>query len=217
MSCLRARVASILIIALLAASCLSGCSGCQSDQTEQVTGDHSGLEGSYANTAESAREDSQELLGVGIEKAEGLAENVESAIDEAETAEPVRAELGEWVEATENLAVTVDDVEEGPFDHADQMPTMKVTVSMRNLTDHTVTVKASNWNADNTDGQRVDHKLWLKDDDGNIADRSFELTRISPGSTFTGVVYFDGNGLVDVVYEPHWLVSRQNQYIYFQV
>ena len=78
-------------------------------------------------------------------------------------------------------------------------------------------MKASNWDAANTDGQRVDHKLWVKGEDGAIVDESFELTRISPDSVLTGVVYFDGEGLVDVVYEPHWLLSSQNQYIYFEV
>lgn len=38
-----------------------------------------------------------------------------------------------------------------------------VTVRMRNTSDHTVVVKASNWDADATNGLRVDYKLIIMD------------------------------------------------------
>lgn len=132
-------------------------------------------------------------------------------------AKPVFANIGETVIATNNLAVSVLKVDKGPFDYGDMSPTVKVTVKMDNLTDKALTVKASNWDADNSDGERVDHKLWVKDASGAIVDKSFEITRISPKASFTSVVYFDGEYLKDVVYEPHWLISPQNQYIYFNV
>ena len=212
----KIKFVSVFVLILLASCFLGGCTGCQPNQAVQDTDNESSLEAPYGEGSESTQNNSESLITEGIDKARETADNIELAIKEAEEAEPIHAKLGEWVDATDNLAVTVDSVEGGPYDYTDQTPTVKVTVSMRNQTDHIVTVKASNWNADNTDGERVDHKLWIKDNNGNIADRSFELTRISPNSTFTGVVYFDGNGLVDVVYEPHWLISRQNQYIYFE-
>ena len=63
----------------------------------------------------------------------------------------------------------------------------------------------------------IDHKLYIKDERGKRDVRSFEPTKVSPNATFTGVVYFDGEGLSSVIYEPHWLVSSQNQYIYFDL
>lgn len=152
-----------------------------------------------------------------VDCAESFAEEFAFFVGEPKDTEPIHAETGEWVEATGNLAVSIDSVEEGPYDYADQTPTVKVAVSMKNLTDNTIVVKASNWNADNSNGERVDHKLWICDSNGEICERSFEVTRVSPRSTFKGIVYFDGSSLVDVVYEPHWLLSRQNQCIYFNL
>ena len=142
------------------------------------------------------------------------------AIDELgdrKNAVPIHAALGEEVEATGSLAVRVLSVETGPYDYADNTSTVKVTVGMRNLTDKAISVKASNWDADNGNGQRVDHKLYIKDERGKRDVRSFEPTKVSPNATFTGVVYFDGESLNSIIYEPHWLVSSQNQYIYFDL
>lgn len=215
------RYIAIFAIAMMLSS-LTGCTSCHSESSETSSSTSTTSESNDIAESESGNEDSRAdglsgLIDRGIDEANKMSNEVDAAIDNAKNSRPVDARIGEWASATENLDVKVDSVEKGPYDYADSTPTMKVTVSMRNLTDHTLTVKASNWNADNTDGQRVDHKLWVKDNGGNIADRSFELTRISPGSVFTGVVYFDGDGLVGVVYEPHWLVSSQNQYIYFDV
>ena len=205
-------ITALAITGLLMCGCASGNApeGSKSTAFEQFIP-------SVANEEQSGPETTQDFLDR-IETAGSKAETaIEEFIRDREDSSPRFVQIGEWASATENLDIKVDSVEKGPYDYADSMPTVKVTVSMKNLTDHTLTVKASNWNADNTDGQRVDHKLWIRDSGGNTADRSFELMRISPGSVFTGVVYFDGDGLVDVVYEPHWLVSSQNQYIYFDV
>lgn len=215
------RYIVIFVIAMMP-STLTGCTSCHSESSETPSSTTVASESNGTDESESGGEDNQAdglsgLIDRGIDEAIKMSNEVGTAIDNAKNSQPVNVRIGEWANATENLDVKVDSVEKGPYDYADSTPTVKVTVSMRNLTDHTLTVKASNWNADNTDGQRVDHKLWVKDSGGNTADRSFELTRISPGSVFTGVVYFDGDGLVDVVYEPHWLVSSQNQYIYFIV
>ena len=144
-------------------------------------------------------------------------DKVTDELEDRKNATPVHASLGEEVAVTDNLAVSVLSVEPGPYDYADDGPTVKVTVAMRNLTDKALFVKASNWDADNTSGQRIDHKLYVKDERGNRDTRSFGLTRVSPRATFTGVLYFDGAGLVSVVYEPHWLVSSENQYVYFDL
>ena len=144
-------------------------------------------------------------------------ETVAETIDDVVNATPGHFPLGEEAAVTENLAVSVVSVEEGPYDHADGSPTVMVTVTMHNLSDHVVYVKASNWDADTTDGRRVDHKLFVFDEQGNIVARSFSPTAVSPGATYTGVLYFDGEGLVSVVYEPHWVVSTQDQYVYFDL
>ena len=138
-------------------------------------------------------------------------------LEERRTAQPIHAVIGDEVQVTGNLAVSVVSVEPGPYDYADNTPTMKVTVAMRNLTDKSLSVKPSNWDADNTSGQRVDHKIYVKDENGKRSIRSFEPMKIFPGATATGIVYFDGDGLVDVIYEPHWLISSENQYVYFDV
>ena len=198
---------------------LTGCAGCQSESPEALSSTSVASGSNDENESKSSNENGQtdgltDLIDKGVDKAEKLSGEVNAAINDAIHSQPVHVRMGEWASATENLDVRVDSVEQGPYDSS---PTMKVTVSMKNLTDQTLTVKASNWNADNTDGQRVDHKLWVKDDDDKTTNRSFELTRISPKSVFTGVVYFDGSGLVDVIYEPHWLLSGQNQCLYFDV
>ena len=205
-------ITALAIAGLLMCGCTSG----NASESSKSTASEQFSE-SLASEDQSEPETTQDLLDRIVTAGSKAGATIEEFIREREDSSPQIVRIGEWANATENLDVKVDSVEKGPYDYADSTPTVKVTVSMRNLTDHTLTVKASNWNADNTDGQRVDHKLCVKDSGGNTADRSFELTRISPGSVFTGVVYFDGDGLVDVVYEPHWLVSSQNQYIYFDV
>lgn len=209
----------ILVLSLILIT-TTGCTSCHSESPEEQASESTAPKSNAADTASnegSQSDDLRDLIDKGVSKANELSKEAETAVSDASNSEPVHVRIGEWVNATDNLDVRVDSIEQGPYDYADSTPTMKVTVSMRNLTDRTLTVKASNWNADNTDGQRVDHKLWVKNGNGSIADRSFELTRISPDSVFTGTVYFDGNGLVDVIYEPHWLVSTENQYIYFEI
>ena len=151
------------------------------------------------------------------ERYDELESTVIEELEDRKNATPVHASLGEEVEATEDLAVSVVSVEPGPYDYADNGPTVKVVVAMRNLTDKAVSVKASNWNADNNWGQRLNHKLYIKDEHGKRDVRSFYPTRVSPHATFTGTVYFDGESLESVVYERHWLLSSQNQYIYFDL
>lgn len=160
---------------------------------------------------------SDDLVEQFVERYDELESSVIEELEDRKNATPIHAALGEEVEVTGKLAVSVLSVEPGPYDYADNTPTVKVTVEMRNLTDKVVAVKASNWNADNSNGQRVDHKLYIKDEGGKRDVRSFEPTKISPSATFAGVLYFDGEGIRSVVYEPHWLVSSQNQYIYFDL
>lgn len=213
------QIALVLAMPLMLAT-ITGCTSCHSEPTETQSSKSTASESEDANISNNENGHADSLSGLidkGASTATELSKELESAIDNAKNSQPIRVRIGKWARATDNLEVRVDSVEQGPYDSSDSTPTMKVTVSMKNLTDHTLTVKASNWNADNTDGQRVDHKLWVKNGNGSIEDRSFELTRISPDSVFTGTVYFDGNGLVDVVYEPHWLLSGQNQYIYFVI
>ena len=176
-------------------------------------------------TPTSSRERAERATGTDVDEVFSLLEEilehsvevVSETIDEVVNATPGHASLGEEVTVTDNLAVSVVSVEEGPYDHADGSPTVMVTVTMHNLSDHVVYVKASNWDADTTDGRRVDHKLFVFDEQGNVVARSFSPTAVSPGATYTGVLYFDGEGLVSVVYEPHWVVSTQDQYVYFDL
>ena len=130
---------------------------------------------------------------------------------------PMHSSIGEEVKVADNLAVKVVSIGPGPYDYADGTPTVKVVVTMRNLGNETVLVKPSNWNADNTSGKRVNHKIYIEDSEGNRAFRSFGITRVSPHATFEGIVYFDGSALTSVVYEPHWLISSEGQYIYFDM
>ena len=158
-----------------------------------------------------------ELVGWGISTWGTLSDAASEQLEARRTAEPVHAALGDEVAATENLAVSVVAVEAGPYDYLDQSPTVMVTVRMRNTSDHVVTVKASNWDADNTSGLRVDHKYAVVNEESQVVAQSFTTLRISPGATVEAVVYFDGEGLVSVIYEPHWLVSAENEYIYFDL
>ena len=130
---------------------------------------------------------------------------------------PNHAGVGEWQTATRNLEVRVISVAPGPYDYADDGPTVMVTVAMHNMSDHVIRVKPSNWDADNTWGQRVDHKISVKDENGRRVARSFKPTSISPGATYEAVVYFDGEGLVSVIYEPHWLVSPESDFLFFDI
>lgn len=226
------QINMVCLVATVALCCLAIIVGCTSDGRERVSG-------SAASNATASSASSQGGLekepglnksytgGWGLMSDDFIEQFVERydefesfAIEELEdrkNATPVHAALGEEVEATGNLAVSVQSVEPGPYDYADNTPTVKVTVTMRNLTDKTISVKASNWNADTSGGQRVDHKLYIKDERGKRDVRSFEPTKVSPNATFVGVVYFDGEGINSVIYEPHWLVSSQNQYIYFDL
>ena len=135
----------------------------------------------------------------------------------AAAAVPNHAGIGEWQTATRNLEVRVISVAPGPYDYADDGPTVMVTVAMHNMSDHVIHVKPSNWDADNTWGQRVDHKISVKDENGRRVARSFKPTSISPGATYEAVVYFDGEGLVSVIYEPHWLVSPESDFLFFDI
>ena len=157
------------------------------------------------------------LVEWGISTWETLSGTASEQLEARRTATPTHAAVGEEVAATENLAVSVVSVEEGPFDYLDQTPTVMVTVRMRNTSDHVVTVKASNWDADNSDGLRVDHKYVVMGEDNQVAAQSFSVARISPGATYEAVVFFDGDALVSVIYEPHWMVSAENEYIYFDL
>lgn len=125
--------------------------------------------------------------------------------------------IGEEAKITGSLAVRIDAVENGPYDYADRTPTVKVTTTMRNLTDHTIWVKSSNFDADSIDGRRLDHKIYIKGSDGNRDVRSFYPTKISPGASYTGEVYFDGEGLKSVIYIPHFVISSESQYVYFDL
>ena len=130
---------------------------------------------------------------------------------------PNHAGVGEWQTATRNLKEHVISVAPGPYDYADDGPTVMVTVAMHNMSDHVIHVKPSNWDADNSWGQRVDHKISVKDENGRRVARSFKPTSISPGATYEAVVYFDGEGLVSVIYEPHWLVSPESDFLFFDI
>lgn len=148
-------------------------------------------------------------------------ERIESeAIDELEdrrTAQPRHYSIGEETQITGNLAVRIDAVEGGPYDYADRTPTVKVTATMRNLSDHTIWVKPSNFDVDASDGRRLNHKIYIKDDKGRRDVRSFYPTKISPGASYTGDVYFDGEGVKSVIYIPHFVISSENQYVYFDL
>ena len=205
------RMAIPLLCALVLVGSLTGCSSCSSEQ------ENSHSVGTFsAKKAEPADESSSEASALDS-KYERIRDEVKEFANAQESSIPIRASIGDTIQATENLSVSVLSVETGPYDYFDKSPTVRVEVQMNNLSDKVITVKASNWDADNTDGQRVEHKLWVKDAKGLMSERSFEITRISPHASFVGIIYFDGNGLVDVVYEPHWLVSPQNQFIYFDV
>ena len=147
---------------------------------------------------------------------EQVSQEASEQLEHRNTATPAHAHLGGEVAATENLAVSVVSVQAGPYDYLDETATTMVTVRMRNTSDHTVVVKASNWDADATNGLRVDHKYVVMDEGHHVVAQSFTVARISPGATYEAVLYFDGE-LVSVIYEPHWLVSAENEYIYFDL
>ncbi|MBQ9059272.1 MAG: DUF4352 domain-containing protein [Atopobiaceae bacterium] len=190
-------------------------------QSESSDAHLNSSEDSSSSSSEASSEESHSSGSALIDKAEELydkaSDTIETAIENRANATPTHAAIGEELEATKNLAVSVVSVEPGPYDYADKTPTVKVVVAMRNTSDKTVHVKASNWDADTTDGRRVDHKYYVKDENGDRSTKSFLPTTISPGATFQGELYFDGEGLVSVIYEPHWLVSSQNEYLYFDL
>lgn len=151
------------------------------------------------------------------EDLDGLMAAVEEEIDARANGSSEHYSVGEEVVVTNNLAVTVVSIQSGPFDFGDGNPTVQVNVTMRNLSNKPIRVKASNWDADNSYGQRVDHKLAVKNEDGSVLCKSFSPTRISPNASFSGTLYFDGESLTTVLYEPHWLISSESQYAYFDV
>ena len=222
-------IATVCAIVLVLAGCSHQTS---SSASTQPLGESQGSESTQASSAEKISVEnagsqrsytggwglvSDDLIEQFVERYDEIESYAIGELENRRSAEPTHAAIGEEVEATGNLAVSVLSVEPGPYDYADNTSTIKVTVSMRNLTDKTVSVKASNWDADNENGQRVDHKLYIKDERGKRDVRSFMPTKVSPRATFTGTVYFDGEGLKSVIYEPHWLISSQNQYIYFDL
>ena len=198
----------------LAVCVIVGLCGCANSSESRETGSISTAD-STGTTHDS--KDADTLLDKVGDAYSELETAISDELDSRRNSTPVHASIGEEVAVTDNLAVSVVAVENGPYDYADRTPTVKVTVQMRNLTDRTLRVKPSNFDADNSNGERVDHKIHIKDENGNRDTRSFAPTSISPNSTFTGEVYFDGESLVSVVYEPHWLVSSQNQYVYFDM
>lgn len=209
-----------LLITLLAIFALAGCSsGSTVETSTNVSNSHSVTSSAdkQSDAGASATSKTPDLISRAEEAYDNLEETITDELKDRQNATPKHAKIGEEVEVTGNLAVRVVSVEPGPYDYADRTETMKVIVEMRNLTDKKLMVKPSNFDADNTNGQRVDHKIYIKDENGKRDTRSFEPTNISPNATFTGVVYFDGSGLGAVIYEPHWLISSQNQYIYFDV
>lgn len=153
--------------------------------------------------------DSKELYDKGVAAISDFVERRENAV-------PGHFGIGEMAAATKNLAVGVMAIEPGPYDHRDGTPTTRVVVSMANTSDEVVTVKASNWNADTKSGLRVDHKHAVYSEGGEKVAESFTLANVSPEATYTAELYFDGE-LVDVLYEPHWLISAQNEYLYWDV
>lgn len=159
----------------------------------------------------------EELLNGAEDAYDNVVDSVQEFLEDRKTATPVYAQIGEIVQATENLAVSVLSVEPGPYDYLDKTDTVKVTVSMANTSDSTIWVKASNWDADTSNGTRVDHKIWVFGEGLKKEASSFGVEQLYPGGTFTGDLYFDAESLVAVVYEPHWLISSQNQYIYWEV
>lgn len=164
---------------------------------------------SESSPLESLGQDAKTLYEKGVAAISEFIKHRENAI-------PQHYALGQMAAATENLAVGVMAVETGPYDYRDGSPTTKVTVAMANTSDKVVVVKASNWNADTTDGLRVNHKFAVYAKNGDKVAESFTIAEVSPKATYTAEIYFDGR-LTDVLYEPHWLVSSQNEYLYWNV
>jgi len=230
---IRAVITTSVVVLLIFA--ISGCSSSTSIVSSSSASSNSSIPepSSSSSTEPDSSDDSSSSSGTSytggwglinddliqefVDVFDSLESEATEQLEERRAAEPIHAIIGDEVQVTGNLAVSVVSVEPGPYDYADNTPTMKVTVAMRNLADKSLSVKPSNWDADNTSGQRIDHKIYVKDENGKRDIRSFEPMKISPGATATGVVYFDGDGLVDVIYEPHWLISAENQYVYFNV
>lgn len=231
---MKRRTASTLIAAalFLGMLLLPACACSSSTNTTGATSSSTEASSDASNPSESSNEtmssdassaassNSSSDLSELAEDAESIYQKgvnaVTSFIEERKDAVPQHYAIGEMAAATKNLAVGVIAVEAGPYDYRDGSPTTKVTVAMANTSEHTVTVKASNWNADTTDGLRVDHKLAVYGDNGKKVAESFMVGNVSPKATYTAVIYFDGD-LVDVLYEPHWLISSQNQYLYWDI
>ncbi len=123
----------------------------------------------------------------------------------------VVASVGEWVNGADGFAVRVDSVEEGPYDEEQGMPTVRVVLSMKNMRNQTTTFKTSFWSADNSDGRNVVYRGNFKDLNGvNV------VGCVPSGHTVTGVMYFAGEELVDILYQPR-LDSGEEQLVTFEI
>lgn len=204
------HVALSLVLAAAAMLTLAGCAGdgkaarqqpqptCETSATEGTAGD------SLPNSGRSALLDAFE--------------NVESFMDARQTDRPVKAAIGQPVAVTGRLTCAVLAVEDGPYDCVRGHATKKVRVAMENTSDRVVMVKPSNWNADATSGERLDHVYAVYGESGDVAASSFSpTTKISPGKVLEADVYFVADSLDNVIYEPHWLVSSENQLAFWDV
>ena len=216
------RIAGMIACILAVAALVVGCSCGKTDTQNDGTSPEATSSAPEPDTpaADQSVSDGYGLLGSDtVQRIEEKSGELESAVaDELEAREnavPLHVALGEEVDVTANLAVRVVSVEKGPFNHGTNSPTVRVIVEFRNKTDKTLMVKPSNVDADTADGRRIDHKLYVKDENGKRDTRSFLPTNVSPGATFTGTVYFDAEAMESVIYEPHFLVSAQNQYVYW--
>lgn len=201
-------------------SLLALCLGCSSNVTTENNSSNTPYD---ANNTEdiSANEDDGSAIADLFCQIEDTSANIsydiDSFLEEGENAKLVYASLGQQLQATDNLSVAVLSVSPGPYDYFDKTETVKVTVSMTNTSDKTIWVKASNWDADTSNGTRVDHKITVFGEDLKPEVSSFTIEHLYPDGTFIGDLYFDASSLVAIVYEPHWLISSQNQYLYWYV
>lgn len=138
-------------------------------------------------------------------------EESRESVDDYSYESQVVASIGEWVNGADGFAVRVDSVEEGPYDEEEGTPTVRVVLSMKNMRNQTTTFKTSFWSADNSDGQNVVYRGSVKDLDGvNV------VGCVPSGHTVTGVMYFAGEELVDILYQPR-LDSGEEQLVTFEI
>lgn len=209
------KVAWIIIPSILLSFSLCACAAAVDRSQDQSSTNGNGIDSEKASEVDAEKSMPQELLSKAESESDDLLNSVGEIIEERENATPIYAKLGEEVQATPNLAVSVLEVESGPYDYLDKTDTVEVTVSMKNTSSSTIWVKASNWDADTSNGTRVDHKNWIFGKDFKKEASSFGVKCLYPGGTFTGTLYFDAEDLVAVLYEPHWLISSENEYIYW--